>query len=111
MNIAFLQKKFLPPANEVWGKVMFSQVFVCPREGGWLPRIRSYMTRGHLPPPGGSASEGVCIRGGGWIDPPRDTWDTTGYGQQAGGTHRTEMHSCCPCQINHMFKIRLRTCV
>ena len=21
----------LPPANKVWGKVMFSQVFVCPR--------------------------------------------------------------------------------
>ena len=31
----------LPFANEVWGKVMFSQVFVCPRGGGggegWLP--------------------------------------------------------------------------
>ena len=24
---------FLPPANEVWGKVMFSQVFVCSQEG------------------------------------------------------------------------------
>ena len=25
-------------------------------------------------------------------DPP--LWDTTGYGQQAGGTHHTEMHTC-----------------
>ena len=26
----------LPPANEVWNKVMFSQVFVCP-QGGLCP--------------------------------------------------------------------------
>ena len=31
----------------------------------------------------------------GRIPPPsRHTWDTTGYGQQAGGTHPTGMHSC-----------------
>ena len=107
MNIAFLQKKFLPPANEVWGKVIFSQVFVCPRErGGVTSQNQKLHDQG-----GSASSRGVCIRGGGWIDPPLDTWDTTGYGQQAGGTHPTEMHSCCPCQINHMFKIRLRTCV
>ena len=51
---------------------------------------------------------GVCIRGGsasrGSLGksayegadplPPRDTWDTTGYGQQVGGTHSTGMFSC-----------------
>ena len=26
--------QYLPPANEVWGKVMFLQVSVCPQEGG-----------------------------------------------------------------------------
>ena len=26
--------------------------------------------------------------------PPKDTWDTTGYGQQAGGAHPTGMHTC-----------------
>ena len=26
--------------------------------------------------------------------PPWDTWDTMGYGQPAGGTHPTGMHSC-----------------
>ena len=31
---------YLPSANEVWGKLMFSQVFVCPQgEGGWLPSM------------------------------------------------------------------------
>ena len=55
-----------------------------------------------------SASRGVCIRGdsasrgvglrpggvciqGGWTEPPSAT---TGYGQQAGGTHAIGMHSC-----------------
>ena len=39
-------------------------------------------------PPGGSASRGV-----GQTPPPRQS-DTTGCGQQAGGTHPTRMHSC-----------------
>ena len=38
----------LPPANEVWGKVMFSQAFVCPEGGG-------------LPTGGGGLPSGVCI--------------------------------------------------
>ena len=29
--------------------------------------------------------------------PPPSTWDTTGYGRQAGGTHPTGMHSCDCC--------------
>ena len=53
--------------------------------------------------PGGSESwgwglhpgGGVCIQGG-WtaLPHPRYTWNTTGYGKQAGGTHPTGMHSC-----------------
>ena len=27
----------LPPATEVWGKVIISQMSVCPQEGGGLP--------------------------------------------------------------------------
>ena len=42
----------LPPANEVWGKVMFSQVYVCPHGGG------------------GSAFGGGGSASGGWADPP-----------------------------------------
>ena len=60
-----------------------------------------------------SASRGIYIQRsaeGSWADPspqglptggllgegqtPRDTWDTTGYGQQAGRTHPTGMLSC-----------------
>ena len=29
--VFFLSCLVLPPANEVWGKVMFSQVFICPQ--------------------------------------------------------------------------------
>ena len=65
--------------------------------------------------PGGSHDQGilhpqgiciqgkVCLQGGlppggiGQTPPLQDTWDTcdtTGYGQQAGGTHSSGMHSC-----------------
>ena len=30
-------KRLLPPANEVWGKVICLQVCVCPRGGGLVP--------------------------------------------------------------------------
>ena len=78
----------LPPANEVWGKVIFSQGFVCPQRG--LPMGGS-ASRG-LPrgiwggcAKRGSAYRGVCIQrvvyiqrglsggvciGLGWVDPP-----------------------------------------
>ena len=32
--------------------------------------------------------------GGTWNPNPPGTWDATGYGQQAGGTHPTGMPSC-----------------
>ena len=42
----------------------------------------------------GSASRERGSAFGGWPDRPSDTWNTTVYGQQAGGTHPTGMHSC-----------------
>ena len=42
---------FLPPENEVWGKVMFSQVFFCP-QGGSASR-------------GSASGRGDCIQEGG----------------------------------------------
>ena len=45
---------------------------------------------GRFPP--GLPTEGFAYTGG--RPPPRDTWNTTGYGQQAGSTHPTGMHSC-----------------
>ena len=56
---------FLPPANEVWGKVIFSQAPVILSmvgggggAGGFQACITGHVTRG-------SASRGVCIQGGG----------------------------------------------
>ena len=69
---ARLKLFYLPPANEVWSKVMFLHLCVI------LFR------------------EGVCLQGGlhpGGLgkSPPSDT---TGYGPRVGGTHPTGMHSC-----------------
>ena len=75
--------QLLPSAKEVWGKVMFLQVFLYPPLGGrWLSSMHH---QGGLHPRG-------LATGGGWADPPRDTWDTTECSQQAVGTHG--MHSC-----------------
>ena len=76
---------FLPPANKIWGKVMFSHLCVILFTGG-----------GGLHPKG-SASGGVCIQGGlhpGEFGIPAPPLDTTGCGQRAGGTEPTGMHSC-----------------
>ena len=59
------------PANEVWGKVMFSQVFVCPRGG-----VCGEGCGKHLPGPRARLS------------PPVET------ATEAGGTHPTGMYSC-----------------
>ena len=119
--LILLLKNLLPPANEVWGKVMFSYVFVW-RWGAWFPsmhhmlgggsvsrgsasrrfHVQSGLHSGILHPgrlhPGRSALgvvciQGVCLKGVG-RPPPPNTWDTTRYGQQAGGTHPTVMLSC-----------------
>ena len=56
---------FLPPANEVWGKVMFLHLCVILFTGGAAYRR-------------GSASRGSASGGGGRPSP-----DTTGYGERA----------------------------
>ena len=48
----FVVASFLPPANELWGKVIFSQACV-----------KNSVHRGGVPGPGGSALGGVCSRG------------------------------------------------
>ena len=102
--------KFLPPANEVWGKVICLQVCVCPQgEGGLVPGEVSGPggclvlggavpgPRGCLVPGGGlvlggcllpgSPAPGSLVQGGAWWRPPRTA-------TAAGGTHPTGMHSC-----------------
>ena len=61
---------YLPPANEVWGKVIFSQACV---KNPWSG--------------GGAWSWGGAWSGGMFGDPP-------GTATAAGGTHPTGMHSC-----------------
>ena len=60
---------------------------------------------GGLHPGGWADTPGLPT--GVWADtPPRDTCDTTGYGQQAGGTHPTGMYSCFQDMIkkqSHIF--------
>ena len=93
----------LPPVNEVWGKVMFLHLSVilltgvCPTPlCGCRPRPRL----GQTPPPLGLGRPHGCRPPGDRTDHP---WmQTPGvrqapsfrYGQQAGGTHPTGMHTC-----------------
>ena len=66
----------LPPANEVLGKVIFSQVFVCPQGGGVcvVDQPGSSLPGGLHPgvsaSRGGSASRRDPPQEGCWADPP-----------------------------------------
>ena len=110
MSLLGAGQAFLPPAKEVWGRVMFLHLCVIlftRGEGVWLPNMhyRSHgqgglyqggaASRGFSS--GGSASGAFCIgakgEGVGWADLPQDTWDATGYSQKVSGTHPTEMTS------------------
>ena len=75
---------------------------------GWLPSMhhRSHDT-GDLHPVGPASKGGLSPVGSGgfcitlWLQtPPQDTWNTTGYDQQAGGTHTTGMLSCRKINLN-----------
>ena len=71
-NAIDVMNSLLPPANEVWGKVICLQLCVCPQGG--VPALG-----------------GVCSRGSG----PGGTWwrTPTPTATAAGGTHPTGMHS------------------
>ena len=70
---------FLPPANEVWGKVIFSEACVKNSVYGGVPGQG-------VPGPGGAWSVGCLVSGGCVEIPPTTT--------AVGGTHPTGMHSC-----------------
>ena len=78
---------YLPPANEVWGKVIFLQACVCPLGGVWsrgggacsrggasswggLVLGRGVPAPGGVPTPGGLVPGGACSRGVPVGDPP-----------------------------------------
>ena len=82
MSPSFPGVTYLPPANEVWGKVIFSEAcvknsvhrgwYLPPRGGGGVPGL-GVSAPGGVPAPGGSAPRGVpgpggvvCSQGGAW---------------------------------------------
>ena len=79
---------FLPPANEVWGKVIFLYLFVILFSGG------SALVHDGIPPPSPPRTR----------HPPDQVHPGPGthpgaehagrYGQRAGGTYPTGMQSC-----------------
>ena len=85
----------LPPANEVWGKVMFLHMSVILSTGwrGSLYDVTScpmFLLRGlclwpHVTSGGSLSREGLCPGGLPDRDPPY---------RRAGGAHLTGMHSC-----------------
>ena len=93
--IGKLEGCYLPQTK--FAKVMFSQVSVCPRRSGgvcfnscWDIHPLGRHPPGQTPP---------------WADTPFPRADPPpaqcilGYGQQAGGTHPTGMHSCSESKI------------
>ena len=105
-NNVFSPCPLLPPANEVWGKVIFLHLPVIlftrgeypPRPG--TPPWTRYTPLDQVPPPRPGTPPNQVPP---WtryppdqVHPPRaGTPPTPGrYGQQAGGMHPTGMHSC-----------------
>ena len=86
--------------NRSWGKVMFSQVSVSHSIHGGRGRYLWSL----IPSGGISGARYILYMGdgyvwrGGYVQGGRYslpwTWDTTGYGRQAGGTHPAGMFSC-----------------
>ena len=79
---------YLPPANEVWDKVIFLHPSVILFTGR---RVSAPLHAGVHP----QADTPLLGR-----YPPLDT---TGYGQKAGGTHPTGMHTCYLCLCAGVF--------
>ena len=100
---------FLPRANEVWGKVIFSEACVknSVHRGGLVPGVGGLVLGGGGSGPGGCLlPRGGLVLGGGGSGPGGTcSWgvwsrggvpggDSPGTATAAGGTHPTGMHSC-----------------
>ena len=100
----------LPSTNEVWGKVIFSQVSVILFTGGRVPAcITGHMAREGVMPRGGGSAWGVL---GCWADFPYSP-RYMGYYEirsRSGAKHPTGTHSCftavfdsLKCHCKHHF--------
>ena len=116
-------KAFLPPTNEVWGKIMFLHLFVCSMGEGCMPFLSGYLIPcsfwgwfkmshlvwSHIPSGGALSGRGgasLVRRGASFRrgeehgvslqrDHPR-YWQLV-TDTKAGGTHPSGMHSCKSC--------------
>ena len=90
----FLKHSFLPPANEVWGKVIFSATCVFLFGGGYLYDVTSCLAAwSHVPSGKGVSVPGPMFRGGVSVrelslDRDSPIW------WRAGGMHPTGMLPC-----------------
>ena len=101
INEPIRYSSLLPPANEVWGKVIFLHLFLILFRGEYLGRY----------PPGPGTPPGTRYTPPpDQVHPPRTRYPpgrytpseavhAGRYGQQAGGTHPTGMQSCICYQI------------
>ena len=111
-------KAFLPPANEVWGKVIFLHLFVILFTGGACMVAPGGMCGCSWGGMHGCSQGGVhgCSRGGGMCGcSGGHAWLLWGggacvgydeirrYDQWAGGTHPTGMHSCLLYNTKNVF--------
>ena len=93
-----VNKASLPPANEVWGKVIFLYLSVILFTGGYRqvhPLGRYTPLPGQIHPPGRYTPPWAGTPS--WAGTPHGRYPQQcmlGYGQQTGGTHPTGMHSC-----------------
>ena len=93
MHSCFMQ---MLPANEVWGKVMFYTCLWFCSQGGVCPIAcwDTHTSPWTVNPPRADTHQSPTLSG----HPPLGRHplpsDTTGYGQQARGTHPAGMHTC-----------------
>ena len=80
----------LPPANEVWGKVMFLHLSVILFTGGG----ESAPLHAGIHSPGRDTTLGRHPLGRNPLGQTLLLPNTRGYGEQMGGTHSTGMHTC-----------------
>ena len=108
----------LPPANEVWGKVIFLHQFVILFTRGGVPDQVHPPGPGRYTPPGPGA--GTLPRDQGQVHPPpRDQAGTPprtrhpppkqipACGKRAGGTHPTGMLSCLKLNVHQSLNSNL----
>ena len=111
LNSSLHMALFLPPANEVWGKVIFLHLSVILFTGGSVPgqvhpqagtppagNPGQVHPSGQVHPPAGTPLGKYTPKAGTPLAGPPGRYTPQqcmlGYGQQAGGTHPTGMHSC-----------------